>query len=60
MSATSDQVRTFRQRHSTPIRPLYMHLQVIGVLDNGCSLSYQYPGGPVDEKLRRLVRTISN
>lgn len=49
-------MRTFRQRHSTLTRPLYMHLQVTGVLDNGYSLSYQCPGGPIDEKSRRLVR----
>jgi hypothetical protein len=58
MCAANDQMRTFRQRHSTLIHPLYMHLQAVGVPDNGYSLSYQYPGGPV-EKLRRTVRARS-
>lgn len=55
MSVASDQIRTFRQMHSTLIRPLYMHLRAVDAPDNGYSLSCLYPGGPFDEALRRMV-----
>lgn len=59
MFAVNNPARTFRQRHSTLVRLLYMRLQAADVPDNGYSSSYQYPEGPVEEELRRMIRARS-